>query len=236
MTDMTPEQKRLYSKQEFKRKFGKYWLVYLALIGTGTLSGLSGFLLPAKVAGGVITFSVVSVLAGLYYAIGFLSNGEGAAYFWFDKLTDHDEDNTLQVWIASIMLGLSVITIAITAVAAGSFIAFIMGALPDFQVMPAWAQKWIVWTVPVFWVAHFTAGVAFKTLSDEAANERTVNAKIRNITQQINTDKANARADYWTAHAPDLARQLGEMEAQEEIRQYSLKLESKNTPKGTGQR
>src|SRR3972149_2624709 len=116
---MTPEEKRLYNKIEWKRKYGKYWLVYLALIGTGTLSAISGFLLPANETQGVIQLTSISIFAGVYYAIGFLSNGEGAAYFWFDKLTDHDEDNTPQIWIASSMLGLSVITIAVTAVAAG---------------------------------------------------------------------------------------------------------------------
>ncbi len=235
MTEMTPEQTRLYKRQEFKRKFGTYWLVYLALIGTGTLSAISGILLPAKSVtntdgASTIIFSLVSVLAGIYYAVGFLTNGEGAAYFWFDKLTDHDKDNTPQIWIAGSMLALSVVTIAVTSLAAGSFIAYIVGALSEFEIMPVWAQKWVVWTIPIFWVLHFTAGTLFKSLSDEAANERSANAKIRNITQQIVSDKAEARARYWQAHAPDLAKQLGEIEAQEEIRQYSLQLESKKNP------
>jgi hypothetical protein len=232
--EMTPEQTRKFKRQEFQRKFGRYWLIYLALFGTGALSAISGLLLPAKVVNGDMQFTTVAVIAGIFYAIGFLTNGEGAAYFWFDKLTDHDKDNTAQQWIAGIFLSLAVGTILITSLAAGSFIAFAMGALTDFQVLPSWAQTWVVYAIPVLWVAHFSAGTAFKSMSDEAANERAANAKIRNVTQQITMKKADARAEYWTKHAPDLARQLGEMEAQEEINDYTIKLESKrgNMPKG----
>ena len=227
MSEMTPEQERKYKEKEVKRKYGRYWLVYLALFGTATLSALSGFLLPAKVIDGNVQFTFMSVLAGIFYAVGFLTNGEGAAYFWFDKLTDHDKDNSKQVWTASIMLGLAVITILVTSVAAGSFIAFAMGALTDFQTLPSWAQQWVVYAIPLLWVLHFSAGTIFKSLSDEAANERSANAKIRNVTQKIVMEKADARAKYWEQHAPDLARKLGEMEAQEEIDDYTIKLESK---------
>jgi len=227
---MNPQEKRLYNKQEFKRKFGKYWLIYLALLGTATLSGISGLLLPVKGEADLFGYNIFTLLAGIYYAVGFLSNGEGAAYFWFDKLTDHDEDNATQVWIAGSMLGISVVTILVTSMAAGSFIAYVMGALSDFQILPSWAQAWVVWAIPFFWVTHFTAGTMFKAVSDEAANERTANAKIREITQKIIRDKADARARYWEEHAPDLARQMGEMEAQKEIRRYSATLGDKNHP------
>lgn len=224
---MTPEQKRKYNAQEFKRRFGRYWLVYLALIGTATLSAISGFLLPVEVVDGNMQFTTVSILAGIFYAVGFLTNGEGAAYFWFDKLTDHDQDNTAQIWLAGSMLFAAVGTILVTSLAAGSFIAFAMGALTDFQVLPSWAQTWVVYAIPVFWVLHFTAGTIFKSISDEAANERAANAKIRNVTQQITMDKADARAKYWQEHAPDLAKQLGQMEAQEEINDYTIRLNDK---------
>jgi hypothetical protein len=225
--EMTPEQKRKFNRQEFQRKFGRFWLIYLALFGTGALSAISGFLLPAKVVNGDMQFTAVAIIAGIFYAIGFLTNGEGAAYFWFDKLTDHDKDNTAQQWIAGVFLSVSVVTILVTSLAAGSFIAFAMGALTDFQVLPSWAQTWVVYAIPILWVAHFSAGTAFKSISDEAANERSANAIVRNVLQQITMDKAKARGDFWKSHAPNLARQLGEMEAQEEINDYTIKLESK---------
>ena len=225
MSDMTPEQKRLYKKQEFKRKYARYWLVYLALIGTGILSAISGILLPMQ--SEYAPISIFTILAGLYYAIGFLSNGEGATYFWFDKLVDHDKDNTTQQWVAGVMLMIAVATVLTTALASASFIAYAMGAFDQFQVIPAWAQKWIVSAIPIFWVLHFSAGILFRVLSDEAANERDANAIVRNIQLQVVKDKAAARAAYWKAHAPDMARQLGEIEAEEEIGQMSMKIQSK---------
>lgn len=224
---MTPQEKRLFKKQEFRRKFERYWLVYIALIGTGVLSLISGILLPAEVQDGNFVFSELVVLGGLFYAIGFLSNGEGAAYFWFDKLTDHDPDNTYQIWIASVMLGISVLTIAITSVASASFIAFAIGALSEFDSIDPRAQQWVVFSIPVLWVLHFVAGTAFKSLSDEAEFERNAKADIREITQQIEKEKNTARVAHWKQNAPNLARQLGEMEAQEEIERYNLKLKNK---------
>jgi hypothetical protein len=196
------------------------------------LSALSGVLIPLwgleQGAGGVAV--LLSILAGLYYAVGFLSNGEGAAYFWFDKLTDYDEDNTKQVWIAGSMLALSVVTIVVTSSASGAFIAYFMGVFADFDSIPSWVQSWVVWMIPVFWVVNFSAGTLFKALSDESANERKVNSEIRAITQNIEREKGEARKRYWQENAPDLARQLGELEAQEEIRKYSAKLGERNGP------
>lgn len=230
MSELTPQQKRQIKKQEFKRKFQKYWLVYVALICTSILSAISGLMLPADTSENKFDWSLIAIIAGFYYAVGFLSNGEGATYFWFDKLTDHDPDNAKQIWIASIMLGVSVLTIVITATAAASFLAYALGALSEFQIMPEWAQKWVVWSIPVLWVVNLTTGMVFRSVSDEAESERSANAKIRNIQQQINFKKADAKAEYWEKNAPDLAQRLGEMEAQEEIDNMQIHLKSKQRP------
>lgn len=230
MSEMTPQQKRAYNRQQFKDKFQRFWIIYVALFGTGLLSSISGFLLPAQVTNGNFVFSVSTLLVGTFYAVGFLSNGEGAAYFWFDKLTDYDEDNSWQIAIAVIMLFVSVFTILMTTLAAGSFIAYWVGALTDFNVLPFWAQSWVVWSIPALWVMQITTGTAFKALSDEAAAERATKAVIRGITQNIQKDKAKARENYWRDNAPDLARQLGEREAQKEIRLYEAQLGDKQSP------
>jgi hypothetical protein len=226
--EMTPEQKRIFNKNEFKRKYSRFWLIYLALFGTGVLSGISGILLPIQTETGLqITFW--TVLAGFYYAIGFLTNGEGAAYFWFDKLVDHDKDNTTQQVIAVIMLAIAVATILTTALASASFIAYLMGALDQFKTIPAWAQTWIVSAIPIFWVANFVTGVLFKALSDESAAERDARSTVRNIQTEIVKQRENARADYWKEHAPRIAKELGELEAQEEIANMTIRLESKRS-------
>jgi F0F1-type ATP synthase membrane subunit b/b' len=64
----------------------------------------------------------------------------------------------------------------------------------------------------------------FKTLSDEAEAEREVKRIIRDARQRIARDRANARAAYWQKQAPDIARRLGEQEAQAEIDAMTIKL------------
>ena len=227
--EMTVQEKRQYKRNEFKRKFGQYWLIYIALFGTGTLSSLSGLFLPFRPdAQGVVNITFWLALSSVYYIIGFLSTGEGAGYFWFDKLTDHDKDNTIQQWIAGIMLFVAIVTILITSLAGGAFIAYWLGALPQFQLLPTWAQKWVVWAIPALWVAHAVAGMAFKALSDEAEAERDAQGIIRDAQQKILRDKANAKAEFWKTKAPDVARQIGEMEAQDEIDNFAIKLTARN--------
>lgn len=225
---LTPTQKRAMKRAEFQRKFGNYWYVYMTLIGTATLSVVSGLMLPFKpdeTGNVIITFG--GMMAAVYYSIGFLTTGEGASYFWFDKLTDHDQDNQTQKIVAGLMLTLAVITSLTTALAAGAFIAFWLGIFDQFYVMPTWAQKWVVWAIPTMWVAHFVAGTIFRAVSDEAEYEREAKSRIRVAQNKVSKAKSEAKADFWEQHAPQLARQLGEAEAQEELDNYQARLDEK---------
>ena len=208
--NMSVQEKRQYRRNEFRRKFGTHWLIYVSLLGTATLSLLSGLFLPLQPdANGVIHITFWTIMACLYYMVGFVSTGEGAGYYWFDKLTDHDKDNTAQVIIAGIMLFVSIVTIVVTALAGAAFVAFWLGAFEQFTVIPVWAQKWIVWAIPALWVAHAVAGMAFKAMSAESEAER------------------DARASYWRNNASSVAKQIGEMEAQEEIDNFSVRLKTR---------
>jgi len=228
--EMSIQDKRNWKRAEFKRRFGKYWLIYLALIGTGILSAFSGAFLPFQPnEEGYVVLTLGGIVAALYYAGGFLSTGELAANFWFGLLTDHDKDNAWQVAIAVTMLSISIVTVLVTSLAAGAFIAYWLGALEQFEVMPLWAQTWVVWAIPALWVAHAVMGMAFKALSEEAEADRDANAVVRAAQQKIVKAKADARAKYWEQNAPDIALRLGQMEAQDEIDQFSAKL------KGRGQ-
>lgn len=225
MNELTPAQKRVDSYNEFSRKYGQHWLVYMALAFTATLSFVSGLILPfTPDANGYFAVTFGGMLTALYYSVGFISNGEGAANYWFGKLTDHDKDNTAQKIIAGIMLTLSVAVSLITALAAASQIAFLLGVLTEFQAMPTWAQEWVVWSIPSMWTAHAVAGMAFKALSDEAAAERDANSVIRAAKLSITRERVDARAEYWKKNASTVARQLGELEARKEIEDYSVKL------------
>lgn len=227
-TGLTPTQKRAMKRAEFYRKFGNYWYVYLTLIGTATLSVVSGLMLPFKPdEAGNLVVGFGGVMAAIYYSIGFLTTGEGASYFWFDKLTDHDQDNKTQQITAGLMLALAVITSLTTALAAGAFIAFWLGIFDEFYVMPTWAQKWVVWAIPTMWVAHFVAGTIFRATSDEAEYEREAKSRIRIAQNKVSKSKSEAKANFWEQHAPALAKQLGEAEAQEELDNYQARLNEK---------
>jgi hypothetical protein len=210
---------RKKNKIERKEKFArvkKYWLLYFVLIGTACLSAAAGILLahiPDEF--GVIMYNLASITAAIYYCAGFLSIGEGATWFWFGKLTDHDEDNTPQIIIAWMMLSLAVATSLTTAVAAASMIAFLMGELDQFPVIPPWAQKWIVWSIPFMWVAHFIAGTIFRFLADEEKQLRILAATQRDIEQEMKIEAAQETARSLRENAMILARDAGRVKAEE---------------------
>ena len=228
--ELTPAQKRKEVANRIYQKYGQYWLVYAALAFTATLSFISGLILPfTPDASGILVVTVGGIFAAIYYSVGFVTNGEAAANYWFDKLTDHDKDNTPQKVVATVMLVISIAVSLTTALAAAAEIAFLLGVLDEFTQFPSWAQEWIVWSIPTMWTVNAVAGMAFKAMSDEAAAERNANAIIREAKQTINKARIDAKANYWKVNAPEIARRLGVMEAEKEIADYAVRL-SKPTP------
>jgi MFS family permease len=215
--------KKAHIREIRKDKLLRYWVVYLALLVTAGMSSFAGLALPFE--DGVITLG--RILAGLFYASGFIVTGEGVAYFWFGKLTDADADNKPQIRIAVLMLITSIASITATTLAAGSFIAYYLGVLSRFEVLPYWAQGWIVWAIPVLLVLHMVTGMTFRALSEEAKAERDMNARIRQTKDDIAEKMMDAKAEFWDVHAPTLARDLGRLEAREEIEKYSARLATK---------
>ena len=215
--EMTSKQKKELDKAEFHRKFGRYWLIYFALGFTAVLSFTSGMLLPFMKPGVDVLLTWGTGAAAAMYALGFLLSGEGAAYFWFERVTDQDPDNTQQKWTAGLMIALSVITSVTTALAASYIIAYWIGVFDTFTGIPAWAQKWIAISIPVMMATHVVAGIIFKSVSDEAYSEREANAKINQARNQMHEAKEQARASWWTANAPRIAQEMGEMEAEDEL-------------------
>jgi hypothetical protein len=228
--EMSITQKRAFNRAEFQRRFGKYWLLYLVLAGTAVLSATSGILLPFRPDdSGYITVNFGLIVAGIYYAFGFLTNGEGATFFWQEKLTDQDPDNTTQKIVAWIALSVSVLTTLTTAAASAALIAFWLGEFNVFAVFPSWAQKWIVWAIPVLWVFHYVMAAIFKSTSEESEYERETKAIINRARNDMIRAKEQARADWWSANAPVIARQMGEMEAQDDLDAYQAKIEDRKS-------
>jgi hypothetical protein len=228
--EMSITQKRAFNRAEFQRRFGKYWLLYLVLCGTAVLSAVSGILLPFRPdSSGYVTVNIGLIIAGLYYAFGFLTNGEGATFFWQEKLTDQDPDNTAQKIVAWIAITVSVLTTLTTAAASAALIAFWLGEFNVFAVFPSWAQKWIVWAIPVMWVFHYVMAAIFKATSEEDEYKRETNAIVNRARNDMIRAKEQARADWWSNNAPAIARKLGEMEAQDELDAYEAKIEDRKS-------
>jgi hypothetical protein len=221
---MTSKQKKELKKQEFQRKFGRFWLIYLALFFTAVLSFISGLLLPFMKPGVDVPLNWGTALSAIMYGLGFLIIGEGAAFFWFERVTDQDPDNNGQMITAGLMIAVSVITSVTTALAASYIIAFWVGVFDTFTGIPEWAQKWIAISIPVMMVAHVVAGIIFKSISDEAASDRDANAEIVRARNEMAEARAKARAAWWRNNAPALAQQIGEMEAEDELDALRAKL------------
>lgn len=215
--EMTSKQKKELAKQEFQRKFGRYWLIYAALGFTAILSFIGGLMLPFMKPDVNVPLTWGTAGAGLFYALGFILIGEAAANFWFERVTDQDPDNTQQKWIAGIMITASVLVSASTALATSYIIAYWVGVFDAFLVIPVWAQKYIAIAVPVMMVAHAVAGIVFKSVSDEAYADREANAEINKARNEMAEARAKARANWWKTNAPAIARQMGEMEAEDEL-------------------
>jgi uncharacterized membrane protein len=230
--EMTSKQRSDLKKQEFNRKYGRYWLLYLALGFTAILSFIGGLMLPFMKPDVNVPVNWGTVAAGLFYALGFILIGEAAANFWFDKVTDSDPDNGQQKWIAGLMIAASVIVSASTALATSYIIAYWVGVFDAFLTIPVWAQKYIAIAVPVMLVAHAVAGIAFKSVSDEAASERDSNGRIRQAQNDAAEARARAHADYVVANAPRLAQQMGEMEAENELDALRAKIMEQQSKRG----
>lgn len=195
--------------------FKKFWLLYVALFGTGILSAFAGIYLGLSPdEKGYFDMSITNVGFALYYAIGFLATAEGATLFWETKYVYHDVDkdgkkNKFQVNTAAIALGVSIIAVIITGLAAADFLAVWRGKLDTFVSIPGWAQGWVVWAIPVLFVFHAVSAIAYWYNSAEAALDRWKTQNQR----QTQANMAQVEADAWIEEykriSPELAKQKG---------------------------
>jgi hypothetical protein len=230
--EMTNKQKKQLAADEFKRKYQRYWLMYWGLFFVAALSFICGLVLPFMREDIVVRLTWGTLAVSLFYALGFLTVGEGAFNFWFDKITDSDPDNNTQKWIAGIMIALSGAVSLSTALATSYIVAWWIKIFDSFVTIPAWAQKYIAIIIPVMVIVNVAAGVMFKWVSDEAYSERENNARIREAKNRAIQAQAKARADYMEANAPILARQMGEIEAQDQLDALQAQINEKRSKRG----
>lgn len=229
---MTSKQKKQMQAEEFKRKYSRYWMIYWGLFFTAALSFLCGVVLPFMREDIDVPLNWGTAMISAYFALGFLTIGEGAFNFWFDKVTDSDPDNGGQKWIAAVMIALSAIVSLSTALATSYIIVWYIRIFDTFLKIPPWAQKYIAIAIPVVIVANVVAGVAFKWISDEAFSERETNSRIREAKNKAIQAQAEARARYIEANAPILARQMGEIEAQDQLDALQAQINEKRSKRG----
>ena len=216
------KQKEQKEKQEkaLKRKatwlpFKKFWLLYVALFGTGILSAFAGVYLglsPDK--DGYFDLSVTNVLFAMYYAIGFLATAEGATLFWETKYVYHDVDkdgkaNSWQTNTAATALGVSIFAVIITGLAAADFLAVWRGNLDAFDSIQKWAQGWVVWAIPVLFVFHAVCAIIYWYNSAEAALDRWKSQNRRQTQASMAQIEADAWMDEYRRISPELAKQKG---------------------------
>jgi hypothetical protein len=231
-TEMTNKQKKQLAADEFKRKYQRYWLMYWGLFFVAALSFICGLVLPFMREDIVVRLTWGTLAVSLFYALGFLTVGEGAFNFWFDKITDSDPDNNTQKLIAGVMIALSGLVSLSTALATSYIIAWWIKIFDTFVSIPAWAQKYIAIIIPVMVIVNVAAGTMFKWVSDEAYSERENNARIREAKNRAIQAQAKARADYMEANAPILARQMGEIEAQDQLDALQAQINEKRSKRG----
>jgi hypothetical protein len=231
-TEMTSKQRKQIQAEEFKRKYSRYWMVYWGLFFTAALSFICGAVLPFMREDINVELNWGTGLIAAFYALGFLTIGEGAFNFWFDKVVDSDPDNGTQKKIAGGMIGLSALVSLSTALATSYIIAWYIKVFDAFLKIPEWAQKYIAIAIPVVIVVNVVAGVWFKWVSDEAFSERETNARIREAQNNAIQAQAKARAAYIEANAPLLARQMGEIEAQDTLDALQAQINEKRSKRG----
>jgi len=218
------EQKKKEEKDKqdaaLKRKaqmlpFKKFWLLYVALFGTGILSAFAGVYLGlAPDENGYFVLNITNVGFALYYALGFLATAEGATLFWETKYVYHDVDkdgkkNDWQTNTAAIALGVSIFAVIVTGLAAADFLAVWRGNLTAFNSIQVWAQGWVVWAIPVLFVFHAVCAIIYWYNSAEAALDRWKNQNRRQTQSAMAQVEADAWMDEYKRISPQLAKQKG---------------------------
>lgn len=195
--------------------FKKYWLLYLGLVGTGALSIFAGVYLGlAPDEQGFFEISLENIAFALYYGVGFFITAEGAVLFWETKLVYHDVDkdgktNKIQVNTAKVAMGISILAVALTGLAAADFIAVWRGQFSSFTSVQNWAQGWVVWAIPLLFLFHVCAAILYWYHSAEAALDRWKSQNQRQTQSLMAQIEADAWVEEYKRISPQLAQQKG---------------------------
>lgn len=174
----------------FWTELGQHWLRYAALMVTGALTG----------------FAAWSLTSQWQYVIAIILLAEGSALFWAARIEDYG--NRLQM-VASIGgTALAWIAITVTDLASATIIARLsnLEIFSQFAEVPAWAQRSVVYVVPVLAVCHGVLATVHYYFSESAALRRDASKSSRDAQRRINEAKARAKIAIATAEAMEYER------------------------------
>ena len=170
--------------------FKQWWLLYIGIAIIAMLSTFAGgYLGLSPNAAGEITYNSTFDLIGKvlfcgFYMVMFFITAEAAFMFWLDKLILHDVDEkqnsvNIQVWTAWIMMGVSLTTMIVTAIAASQILASWRNSFDNNVAFPTWTSGYVMDWIPSLVIAHIIAATFYKQSTEEAKLERYRRAQMR---------------------------------------------------------
>jgi len=161
----------------------EYWYVYVFLAVSAIFTGMLGFILgtaPEAQSNGIyFNTDGLHIITAIVYMLTFITITEGAFALAKRRFFVREEKNEVQkltMLVAMVVAGISIVG---TGIAGGSVTASVLGFLTEFQEIPASAQKWIVYIIPVLLAFYTFLFAAYHLSSDAAASERITREQIR---------------------------------------------------------
>lgn len=179
---------------DFFEHIQQHWLRYTALLVTAGLTG----------------FTAWTYTASLFYVIALIVLAEGAVVFWSLRVEDYG--NLTQKFCAILGTALAWIAIAATNLASATILASIsqIEVFTAFQSVPEWAQRIVVFVVPVLGVFHGIIATFHHFSSEISKMHRAVGGKRREARMEIEQAKANAQVSIAQEEAARFAQLAAE--------------------------
>ena len=158
---------------EIFEHIGNHWLRYVAMMVTGSLTGMAAWNLTGFAP----------------YVLAIIALAEGASIYWFSQMQKHE--NRMQAVIAVAGTGIAWIAIILTDLASATIIARManLEVFTAFAQVPVWAQNTVVYVVPSLAVVHLILATLHHYFSETASAIRTNESIKREAKMDIERSK-----------------------------------------------
>lgn len=171
------------AEMSWSAELSEYWYVYVFLAVSAIFTGMLGFILgtapEARTEGIYFHTDGLHLTVAFVYMLTFIAITEGAFGLAKRRYFVREEQNDMQKWTMLVAMFVAGVSIVGTGIAGGSVTASVLGFLTEFQDIPASAQKWIVYIIPVLLAFYAFLFSAYHLSSDAAASERITREQIR---------------------------------------------------------